>query len=105
MGCHDDKSLEWSNEQYKKCYGEARKLHYGEIFSAGRRGNPDALTGITGLAEDGLLPPIVRATALSLLRNYPLELFLATTKKGLDDENTLVRYTAIHGIHWMSSQF
>ena len=97
-GCHDDKPLEWSNDHYSKWYGESRKPHYGEVLSAGRKRTPGSEAGLIRLAEDGLIPPIVRATALSLLQSYPVDVSTGTMKKALEDENALLRYTAIRSL-------
>jgi tetratricopeptide (TPR) repeat protein len=98
QGCHADKSLDWNIEHYTKWYGETRKPHYGTIIAAGRAREPDAGGELIQLAEDGLLPVIVRATALSLLRNYPGDATLALFKKALEDDNALLRYTAIRNL-------
>jgi len=97
-GCHDDKPVEWSNDHYTKWYGESKKPHYGELLTAGRAGKPGSEADLINLAEDALIPPIVRATALSLLQNYPVEVSLDTMKKSLDNENALLRYTAIRSL-------
>ena len=45
-----------------------------------------------------LTPVIVRATALSLLRNYPGRLATEQLLAGLDDAESLIRYSAIRGL-------
>ena len=97
-GCHDDKSLDWNIEHYTKWYGESRKPHYGTVLAAGRVRDPKAGAELIRLAEDTLLPVIVRATAFSLLRNYPGEETLAAFKKALEDEDALLRYTVIRNL-------
>jgi tetratricopeptide (TPR) repeat protein len=97
-GCHDDKSLDWNIEHYTKWYGESRKPHYGTVIAAGRERDPKAGAELIRLAGDTLLPAIVRATAFSLLRNYPGEETLAAFKKGLEEEDALLRYTAIRNM-------
>ncbi len=97
-GCHDDKSLDWNIEHYTKWYGETRKPHYGTVIAEGRSRSPEAVDELIRLAEDTLLPAIVRATALSLLRNYQGEATVAAFKRALEDDNALLRYTALRNL-------
>jgi predicted CXXCH cytochrome family protein len=94
-GCHADKSLQWSVDAYTKWYGQAKKPHYGTTLAAGREGRQDALEELIRLAGDQLYPAIVRATALSLLRNYPGEAATRALAAALADPEGLVRHTAI----------
>ncbi len=94
-GCHADKSLQWSVDAYTKWYGQAKKPHHGTILAAGREGRPEALDQLIRLAGDPLYPAIVRATALSLLRNYPVEAGARAVALALADPEGLVRNTAV----------
>jgi len=96
VDCHGDKSVAWSVEHYEKWYGLARKPHYGTTLAAGRRGTPEARDDLIRLAGDMLYPAMVRATALSLLPNYPSPESIAAFARALADENALVRYTAVN---------
>lgn len=98
IGCHNDKSIEWVNDHYKKWYGESRKTHYGEVFAAARSGATTAGDDLRATASDSLLPAIVRATALSLLRNYPDNKTTDTFTAALQDDDALIRYTAIRSL-------
>jgi tetratricopeptide (TPR) repeat protein len=95
IGCHDDKPVEWSAEHYAIWYGQARKPHYGAVLAAGRAREPEAREQLIRLAGDELQPAIVRATALSLLGAFPGVESTAAFERGLADEESLVRYTAI----------
>ena len=97
-GCHDDKPLQWSLDAYLKWYGEARKPQYGTILAPGRDADPEALDGLVRLAEGTLYPAIVRATALSLLRQYPVDRTLRTFETALADDEVLLRYTAVDSL-------
>ena len=97
-GCHADKSLDWNIEYFTKWYGESSKPHYGKILAAGRARKPKTEKELIRLVGDGLLPAIVRATALSLLRSYPGEESLAVFKRALEDDDALLRYTAIRNL-------
>ena len=94
-GCHDDQSVQWSADWYTKWYGLSRRPHFGTVLSASRRGEAGALEGLIQITGDRLYPSIVRATALSLLRNYPPEVVIPFIKLALADEEPLVRHTAI----------
>jgi len=102
-GCHDDKPLRWSIEHYTKWYGENRKPHYGSVIAAGRAGRPGAEPDLIRLAEDPLLPAIVRTTALELLRSYPSPRSHAALAKALEDDDALLRYTAIRGLEYFDA--
>jgi tetratricopeptide (TPR) repeat protein len=93
-GCHDDKPVQWSVDAYTKWYGQARKPHYGTILAAGRAHAPEAGGELGRLVQNPLYPPIVRATALSLLREYPGEETTRVLSQALADEESLVRRTA-----------
>lgn len=94
-GCHADKPLNWVVENYNRWYGTKRKPHYGTVLAAAREGKPDARKDLQALAEDRMRPAIVRATALSLLWNYPGEDSTAVLQQALADEDALVRRTAV----------
>ncbi len=96
--CHADKPLSWVNDHYQSWYGKTKKPHYGEIIAAARSGAPEAGKDLRKLSKDPLIPVIVRATALSLLRNYPGPTTTETLISGLDNEDSLIRYTAIRGL-------
>ena len=67
--CHADKSAQWAADAVTKWYGAPKRPpHYGEVFSAARRGAPQAAQALASLAADAAQPAIVRATALDMLR-------------------------------------
>ncbi|MCP3888415.1 MAG: tetratricopeptide repeat protein [Desulfobulbaceae bacterium] len=102
--CHGNKPLDWVVENYTKWYGTKRKPHYGEIFSQARKGSLVNSAELQGLAEDNLLPAIVRATAISLLRNYPGPETLKTFILSLQDSEALIRYTALRNLSQLSNE-
>jgi tetratricopeptide (TPR) repeat protein len=93
--CHDDKTVQWSVEHYRNWYGKKRKPHYGTVIADGLQRKPEAETQLVKLANDRLFPPIVRATALSLLRSYPGEQSMNVMEQALRDDEPLMRHTAI----------
>lgn len=103
-GCHADKTLAWNIENYTKWYGETRRPHYGAVIKAGRERTDGADIELIRLAEDALLPAIVRATALSLLRAYPGEASQATLARALEDDDAVIRYTAIRSLEYFDAE-
>ena len=95
LRCHIDKNTEWSIQSVAKWYGPGRRPHYGEILAAGRKGDPGAKDALIRLAGDPLYPVIVRATALSLLTAYPGEDTFQAFELAVQDEEPLIRRTAI----------
>jgi len=97
-GCHNDQSIEWSVEAYTEWYGKARKPHFGTILAAARAGEPGAEVGLHALVESALYPTIVRATALNVLQAYPSEQTAKVMQGALNDEEALLRHTAVEGV-------
>ena len=103
-GCHDDKPLEWNIKHVIKWYGESTKPHYGTVFADARNRKPEAQPGLLQIADDPLLPAVVRATALELLRAYPTPESRAALTKALEDEEALLRYTAIRSLEFFDAE-
>jgi predicted CXXCH cytochrome family protein len=67
--CHDHKSAQWAADAVTQWAGTPKRPpHYGEVFAAARRGAAGAAAALATLVADPGQPPIVRATALELLR-------------------------------------
>jgi len=67
--CHADKTAQWAADAVTRWYGTPqRPPHYGQVFAAARRGAAGAAQSLAALAGDAAQPPIVRASALDLLR-------------------------------------
>jgi tetratricopeptide (TPR) repeat protein len=98
QGCHANESVDWSAAAFTKWYGKALKPHYGTALAAGRRQDTAAEPELIRMSQDPLIPATVRATALSLLGQYPTEKSLAAFEKSVADEDGLVRLTAVREI-------
>ena len=98
-GCHDDQTDQWSADYFTEWYGKARRAHYGPILDAGRRGQVDAEEPLIRLASDSLYSPIVRATALSLLRGYPGEASERAFAVAVQDDDALIRFMAAQSVN------
>jgi len=99
LRCHADQESQWSIETVNKWYGPGQSHHYGTILASGRRADPDAAEDLIRLAADPLYPVIVRATALSLLANYPGVESVQAMEIALMDEEARIRRAAVEFIH------
>lgn len=93
--CHSDKSNQWAADYFRTWYGEKNERHYGETFYAARRGYPDAKDELILLAHNSDNAPMVRATALSLLAQYPSQQSLHALKAAASDPDPLLRASAL----------
>ena len=90
--CHSDRNAEWAEQVLAGWFGQSdddsdEEGHYALTLHAGRRGTLDAAAKLISTAEDSDLPPIVRATAISLLAESPapsLEGVLSRTAQAQD---------------------
>lgn len=98
--CHTDQSNEWSADAVAQWYGPDRRNepHFGETLHAGRTHTPDANTKLADLANDTTQPGIVRATALSLLREYPSELSYETINNHARSGEPIIRQAALSAL-------
>ncbi|HYN61452.1 MAG TPA: cytochrome c3 family protein, partial [Rubrivivax sp.] len=70
--CHADKPAQWAADAVTRWYGAPKRpAHYGEVFAAARRGAAGSAQALASIAADAAQPPIVRATALDMLRGNP----------------------------------
>ena len=103
--CHDhrDKSNRWAAEYCRTWYGEPEGApHYGEIFFGGRQGYPEAHSGLLDLANGRETPPMIMATSLHLLLNYPNPQSLEAFRKAVYSNDPLIRMTAVQGFEMLS---
>ena len=67
--CHAEKTAQWAADAVTRWVGTPKRPpHYGEVFAAARRGAPGSAAALAALVADAAMPPIVRASALDLLR-------------------------------------
>jgi len=104
--CHDDKSNQWSARYLKEWYGTVEKgeTHYGEVFWAARKAYPEAFDKLALLASDSEAAPMIRATALSLIRNYPQSRSMDILQLALRSSDPLIRYAATSSIDILDPQ-
>jgi Flp pilus assembly protein TadD len=98
--CHPGKSVRWAEEQMTKWYGgkDTDTLHYARALHAGRTGTPDAPGLLVQLAGERSAPPIVRATALSMLHRYPEAGSAEAVRRALIEGEPLLRLGAVQSL-------
>ena len=93
--CHSDKTPQWSQDNILKWYGISRKPHYGTAFAAASAGKPSADTTLLNISKDELVPPMVRAAAISILGNDPARRTVGELKSLLGYPDPLIRLYAV----------
>lgn len=94
--CHVGRSSEWAAKAIERHYiTPKRPPHYGQAIAAGRAWKADAPSRLLDVVRDTAVPPIVRATALTLLPRYSSPDVLAQLARGLTDADPLVRRAAV----------
>jgi tetratricopeptide (TPR) repeat protein len=104
LRCHVDKNTAWSVDTVTRWYGPGRRPHYGSVLAVGQNAEPEAHQDLIRLAGDPLYPVIVRATALSMLAAYQGEATQQAFELAIQDEEPLIRRTAIANLPPMSSE-
>jgi predicted CXXCH cytochrome family protein len=103
--CHKDRSPAWAAEAIATRHPDYQPApHYGTVIEAGRRGRPGAARALADLVEDGSQPPIVRATAITLLERYPGARSGEVIAAALADADPLVRRAAAGGFELASAE-
>lgn len=105
--CHTDKSTQWATSYLREWYGQELldRPHYGETFWAGRRGYPEAQQELIRLGADRNRPPMVRATAISLLGGYPNTSTAGLLQQTVVDPDPLVRYATMTVVEFAEPGF
>lgn len=97
--CHGDRTPDWAASRIAAWYGPNRRQEhtYGEALHAGRYRKPGAAQELASLIGNHEQPAIVRATALTLLQQYPTDSTLQLLAENLTDRAPLVRRAAASG--------
>jgi predicted CXXCH cytochrome family protein len=97
--CHTDKTAPWAVDWIDKWYPKTRKqreeTHFAEIINAGRTHRPEAQEQLAQLAQNKIMPAIIRATALRLLYQYNNQKTLDVMVESLRDDEPIIRTTAV----------
>jgi predicted CXXCH cytochrome family protein len=97
--CHTDQSPEWALESIESWGAKFPPFRraFARAFEGGRRGEPGAAGELRTLASEYKQPAIVRATALSLLANYPDAATADVLLKASREDDPLLRWGAVLG--------
>ena len=95
--CHADRDAAWAAAKIKTWYGRIAEGHqsFAQAFYNARHGEPGAATLLAALIGDARAPAIARATALSEIARYVGPETIDVLKKGLSDDDPLVRQAAV----------
>jgi tetratricopeptide (TPR) repeat protein len=74
------------------------------VLARGRRSDPAALDSLILMTQDILFPVIVRATAVTLLQNYPQKKSFAAITKAFSDPESLIREAAVRSLPNLNAQ-
>ena len=98
--CHRDKTVGWAADSVARWYGPRGRgeVHYGQILHAGRQGFPGAEPSLIRLAGDRTVPAIVRATAVSLLDQYPGERSVRAIESALYENDPSLRVAGLRAM-------
>lgn len=98
LACHTDRDRDWSVSAYAEHFGSEAPAedHYGFVLEAARRGHANA--SIAALYDDVDTPPIVKATAVSLLRPPLSANDGMLIGSALDHADPLVRRSALEAL-------
>jgi Flp pilus assembly protein TadD len=95
--CHDDQSNEWSAQYLEEWYGKSliNRPHFGETFWTARQVYPEAYEELLSIIRDTSNAPMVRATAISLLGNYPEPNTVRILAQTINEKDPLIRFATI----------
>ncbi|NLS93337.1 MAG: tetratricopeptide repeat protein [Planctomycetaceae bacterium] len=105
-GCHHDRgkgeTAQWATDQVRTWYGEKRgqEDHFAYGIAAGRALVPEGEMRLARTARDPNVRATVRASAVSLLSGYGSSRALAEAIHALEDEDPLVRATAVRSLQY-----
>jgi len=104
--CHQDKSIQWSIDYVTKWYGKdfLDKPHYGEVFHNARSGHPQSAPKLIEIIQNDSLSNLVKATALSVLGQYPVDGTIEIFQDALSNKDPLIRMTAVSSLDFLPVQ-
>ncbi|HEY4234715.1 MAG TPA: multiheme c-type cytochrome [Lacipirellulaceae bacterium] len=106
--CHtkQEETAQWAADAVKKWYGDKRPddPHWAAAIQAGHRGLPEGDELLAEVFRRKATPAIVRATAISLLGQYPSDSAITIEQLGLTDSSPLVRMASARALGGKSTQ-
>jgi predicted CXXCH cytochrome family protein len=103
--CHHDRTARWAADAVVKWYGPTRTRgpRWAAALAAGRQHQAGGDKLLGDVITDRSFPVIVRATAVSLLENFPGST-PALVERAVRDEDPLVRRAAVSLLHTWEPQ-
>ena len=92
---------QWAADVVREKFGPKRPSdpHHGPAIKAARQGAPDAEDDLVRLASSNSAGPVVKASAVALLRNYnPSPQIEKVIRKALQDDDARVRAAAVASV-------
>lgn len=102
--CHSDESAEWAAEWVVKWYGPTREKNYADVLAHARFFPEESIEELIKLVSQDTVPVMARSTAVYYLGNNMTPDAIQALKGFLQDEEPLVRYTALNALAPLSAQ-
>lgn len=102
--CHRNETNQWAAGYLRQWYGISIKPHYGTTLAAGHQADPKAYDQLVTIVNDELYPPIIRATALSVLGEFYTEQSIEVLRKSLKDPESMIRNSAARNVPIQSQE-
>lgn len=94
--CHTAQTASWASQKLDSQFGKQwRKNHYGETLERARLSQPSSYRDLIALINNVDQPSIVRATAITLLPNFPSRDYRPILQNLLGNAEPLIRLGAI----------
>ncbi|WP_159931262.1 tetratricopeptide repeat protein [Oceanicoccus sp. KOV_DT_Chl] len=94
--CHQDQSVSWAAEQFRRWYpARAKQTHFATAFAAADNYHAQALPRLVNIANEDTNAVIVRASAVQRLVNYPNQYALNAARVALGSEQAMLREAAV----------
>lgn len=97
VNCHDGQDNQWAAESLRDWGVVSDPDHWGRVHQRLREGDPDALTALESLLEDGDLAPLVKASLLAQTANVGAGAVSDLLRPRLADPHPLIRRGAVAG--------
>ena len=102
-GCHHDpakgENAQWAAAKVEEWYGPRKDPpHYAYAIDAARKRKPEALELLLDVVRRKDTRPIIRASAVAFLGNYPGWASESAVRDALEDSEPLVRVAAVRSI-------
>ena len=99
-GCHQQQSAQWAADQVEQWYGHIPQGHqdYAQTLHEARNGKQQSPEALLALLSNQTQPMIARATAASLLQDWPEPEVLDDVRLALGDPDSQLRLGALRAL-------